>query len=175
MPTKTNLRKKLLPQLKSNTPKYIQYHSDQIFLQLQKHISKFQTRFIFLSLPREVKTDALISYLRKHKKIIIVPHMTEKTMQLVHYKPSDKLIIWKYNIREVNNPKIFNGKVDVTITPWLAFDSQNYRLGRGKWNYDKFFSQHPETFKIWVAFPEQIVAKVPTDKHDTPMNNILFW
>lgn len=70
-----------------------------------------------------------------------------------------------------------NAKVlDLIITPGLAFDEKNGRLGKGKGFYDKFFTEwdvllkdkqiEKLPYKLAVAFHQQIVEEVPMSEYD---------
>ena len=60
------------------------------------------------------------------------------------------------------------------ITPGLAFDASNYRLGYGGGYYDSFMVNHPDAWKIGICYPFQKVPKVPIEEHDLQLDKILF-
>ena len=67
-------------------------------------------------------------------------------------------------------PYVSEDQIDVVITPVVAFDSENRRLGYGGGNYDRLFKLiRPEAIVIGVAFSEQEVAVVPTDEYDVTL------
>ena len=68
---------------------------------------------------------------------------------------------------------IYEGPYDIAIIPGLAFDVENYRLGYGGGYYDNFLINHPETFKIGVGYPFQLVNKVAREEHDLSMDLII--
>ena len=61
---------------------------------------------------------------------------------------------------------------DLVIIPGVAFDRHGGRLGYGKGYYDRFLEQTC-AFRLAIAFDFQVIEKVPTEKHDVPMNGIL--
>lgn len=56
--------------------------------------------------------------------------------------------------------------------PGLAFDQNGYRLGYGGGYYDKYLSDHKGFVKTGLAFPEQIIDKIPYDKYDQQVDYI---
>ena len=72
------------------------------------------------------------------------------------------------DLRIAMNPESF----DLVIIPGVAFDRQGGRLGYGKGYYDRFLEQ-TTAFRLALAFNFQVLEKVPTEKHDVPMNGIL--
>ncbi|MDK2970995.1 MAG: 5-formyltetrahydrofolate cyclo-ligase [Candidatus Sumerlaeota bacterium] len=56
------------------------------------------------------------------------------------------------------------GEVGAILVPGLAFDRQGGRLGQGGGHYDRFLRTCPPSIPvIGVAFPFQIVDRVPSD------------
>lgn len=65
---------------------------------------------------------------------------------------------------------------NLVITPLLAFDRKGGRLGQGSGHYDRTLAnlrrQRP-VFVLGVAFAEQEVPSVPTDRHDERLDAIV--
>jgi len=65
---------------------------------------------------------------------------------------------------------------NLVITPLLAFDRRGGRLGQGAGHYDRTLAnlrrQRP-VFVLGIAFAEQEVAEVPTDRHDERLDAIV--
>lgn len=80
----------------------------------------------------------------------------------------------KYGIREPNNscPVVPLNRLDLTLVPGVAFDLHGRRLGRGKGYYDHLLAD-VRGKTCGVAFDEQIVADIPVEPHDIPLNCIL--
>ncbi|WP_395154572.1 5-formyltetrahydrofolate cyclo-ligase [Ilumatobacter sp.] len=63
---------------------------------------------------------------------------------------------------------------DVIIIPGLAFTVDGKRCGQGGGWYDRFLPQvRPDAVMIGVCFAPQIVAGLPTDKHDVVLDAIV--
>ena len=60
-------------------------------------------------------------------------------------------------------------QLDLRLVPAVGFDALGRRLGRGKGYYDQLLS-HTPAGKCGVAFDWQVVAELPAEPHDAPMN-----
>jgi len=63
-------------------------------------------------------------------------------------------------------------RLDLMLVPGVAFDLDGHRLGRGKGFYDRLLEKFGGV-ACGVAFDQQIVARVPREKHDARLNCIL--
>ena len=63
--------------------------------------------------------------------------------------------------------------LDAIVCPGLAFTRTGHRLGQGGGFYDRILKRYPCARKIGVAFPIQIVAELPGEAHDIPMDAVL--
>lgn len=63
-------------------------------------------------------------------------------------------------------------QIDVIIVPGIVFDKEGYRIGFGGGYYDRFLADYTGT-TIALAFDEQVVASVPRDRYDLPVQRIL--
>ena len=62
--------------------------------------------------------------------------------------------------------------LDLVLAPGVGFDVTGGRLGRGQGFYDRLLAQI-SGIKCGVAFDQQIVERIPGEKHDVRMNCIL--
>lgn len=169
------LRDTIKEKLKNISDEQITQNSENIFLQLSEKINKFQTRFIYLAIDKEIQTEKIITFLRQRWKTVLVPKILwNNEMIATEYKPDSLLDKWLYWIMEVKNWKEFLWEIEVAIVPWLAFTKEWKRLWRGKWYYDKFLWRNKKVYKIWICMPEQIVENIPVDEHDVMMDEVLF-
>jgi len=91
--------------------------------------------------------------------------------------PKSLWISGSYGIREPDPgswDRASLSEVDLALIPGLAFDSKGGRLGRGKGFYDRLLG-HPEFrgIKVGLAWDWQIVAEVPCDSDDIPMDFVV--
>jgi 5-formyltetrahydrofolate cyclo-ligase len=63
-------------------------------------------------------------------------------------------------------------QLDLVLVPGLAFDRHGYRLGRGKGFYDRLLAAVSGR-TCGVAFDAQLIATLPVEPHDVPLNCIL--
>lgn len=63
-------------------------------------------------------------------------------------------------------------RLDLALAPGLAFDLSGHRLGRGRGYFDRLLARAGGA-RCGIAFDWQIVAQVPVETHDVPMNFIL--
>jgi 5-formyltetrahydrofolate cyclo-ligase len=63
-------------------------------------------------------------------------------------------------------------QLDLVLVPGLAFDRHGYRLGRGKGFYDRLLATVSGR-TCGVAFDAQLIATLPVEPHDVPLNCIL--
>jgi 5-formyltetrahydrofolate cyclo-ligase len=64
----------------------------------------------------------------------------------------------------------------VVLVPGLAFGERGGRLGRGGGHYDRFLREarrHGSIAAIAMAFELQMVAEVPREAHDEPVDVIV--
>lgn len=65
-------------------------------------------------------------------------------------------------------------QIDVAITPLVAFDRTNARLGYGGGNYDRLLAElREDALVVGVAFTEQRVEHVPLEPHDLPLPHLV--
>ena len=62
--------------------------------------------------------------------------------------------------------------IDLIVVPGVAFDKNNYRMGRGRGFYDKLLATTATT-TLGVCFDFQFVAKVPVEAHDKAMSRVI--
>ena len=124
---------------------------------------------IYNSLPNEVDTSYLIN--KSIDKEILLPRITNNKMVFIKVNSNTKYTKSNFNINEPIGEE-YLGKIDLIIVPGVAFDKYLSRLGYGKGYYDKYL-ENKNVYKIGICFSEQIVDKVPIDKHDIKMNLLL--
>ena len=156
--------------------------SQQAFHQL-KHafIFKQSHRIAFyLSNLGELDPSWLMSYAQKQGKSLYLPalHPTQ-TNRLVFIKatPNTKLVKNRYGILE---PCVHlhawcpAWKLDLVITPLVAFDLQGHRLGMGGGFYDRSFAfkkgRHHKPTLIGLAYEFQQCSKLPSQDRDISLD-----
>lgn len=64
-------------------------------------------------------------------------------------------------------------KIELVITPGVAFDKKGNRIGMGKGYYDRYFQSGLKSIKIGLAYEEQILDSVPKDPYDEPVDLVV--
>lgn len=72
-------------------------------------------------------------------------------------------------------PGVNLGEIDLIIVPGVAFDREGHRLGRGGGFYDRFLARAElrRAFLLGVGFAVQLVARVPRQDHDRPVDAVV--
>ncbi len=128
---------------------------------------------LYYPLPDEVDTKYILN--RLTSPVILLPKVTGETeMELRIYRSNNDLSEGAFGIMEPTGERFTElQSIDVAIVPGMAFDKAGHRLGRGKGYYDRFLAGLPNTYKIGVCFPFQIVDNLPTDENDIMMDEIV--
>ena len=160
-----------------------QYNEDQLktigqdaMAQLEKtpEFKAAKTIFIYWSLPDEVPTHELIEKYRKEKRFIL-PRVVGDYLELREFTGIESLE--QGNSFGIQEPTgiIFSdlSSIDLVVVPGLAFTRNGHRLGRGGGYYDRTLPYLENAAKIGVAFPFQMVARVPFDTHDIPLDKVI--
>jgi 5-formyltetrahydrofolate cyclo-ligase len=59
------------------------------------------------------------------------------------------------------------------VVPGVAFSQDGHRLGRGGGHYDATLAQMPRAVRLGVAFEAQLVAELPREPHDAPLDAVV--
>lgn len=91
----------------------------------------------------------------------------------------DALVPGKYGLLEptADEEKLSIADVDIALLPGLAFDAAGGRIGRGNGGYDRWLEElrtkNPKA-KVWgIALDCQMVAVIPRETHDMPMDLVV--
>lgn len=139
-----------------------------------KEFKEAKTIFIYWSLPDEVPTHELIEKYRNEKRFIL-PRVVGDFLELREFTGIESLEQGNsYGIQEPTGP-VFSDftAIDLAVIPGLAFSRDGHRLGRGGGYYDRTLPVLENATKIGVAFPFQMVARVPLDTHDIPLDKVI--
>jgi 5-formyltetrahydrofolate cyclo-ligase len=124
----------------------------------------------------EIPTQQILGYLKLRNPglQVSIPKINTETEQIDQfiYKEDMEMVINRFGVKEPSDgDKIDATKIDVVLTPLLAFDKKGNRLGFGKGYYDKFFSQcRHDAIKIGLSYFEAEDLIGDTNKYDIPLN-----
>ncbi len=139
-----------------------------------------KTILAYAALPSEISLDPIIAAALTEGKRICIPAINweSKTMLPAQILNLDTdLQIGRYGVRTPlpSCPMVEPNKIDLILIPGLAFDRAFNRLGRGAGFYDRMIDSLPTPRPplVGVCFASQIVANVPTEPHDHPMDRVI--
>ena len=126
---------------------------------------------VYLSLPGEVDTAALIEKALHERKSVVAPRVNwdDHTMVPVEIRSLETdVTVGPKGIREpVSDKPICFETIDLIVVPGLAFDESGNRLGRGGGFYDRFLTRADvEATACAIAFDVQIMNHVPAGPED---------
>lgn len=131
-----------------------------------------KTVLLFHSLPDEVNTHALLATATDLGKKILLPVVVGQEIVPAEFSSLENLHSGAFSILEPDFQS-FTEKIDLVVTPGVAFDADGFRLGRGKGFYDRFFAKNLAVFKIGFCLNFQIKEKIPRENHDKKMDLII--
>lgn len=137
-----------------------------------------ETIMVFLSLPHEVDTTALVLRSWQDRKRVVAPKVSWNQRRMVPVEIrslTEDLAESSMGLREpVSGVPIPSSLVDLVIVPGLGFDEFGNRLGRGRGFYDRFLAQPDFTgVSCALAFEEQLTTNVPVGPLDQRINMLV--
>lgn len=177
----TSVRKKILAKRAGITKSFVNKASKKIYQRLikTKEYNNAKTIMFYVSKDNEVETRFMIEGTIKRNKKICVPKTDRINYRLypIMIKDIDKdLELGNFGLHEprLDRRKMVPiTKIDLIITPGIAFDRDGYRLGWGKGYYDRFLENTGRIPKIGLAFDFQVVPQLPRDSHDIPVDMVI--
>lgn len=180
MADKREIRKKILAIRNGMSPAEIAVKSDSIVRELTglRDFREASTLMVFLSFGSEVLTDDLLRWGWEAGKRMVVPLCSPQDRRLTPCLLDSfaELGIGRYGIREPKRENIQPAspeEIDAILVPAVAFDRRGYRVGYGGGYYDRYLPKVPRAVRIGAAFSCQIVAGVPADPYDVPVDRIV--
>ncbi len=140
---------------------------------------KAKTIFFYASFRSEVDTIKMIKASLGMGKKIILPKVDRENsaLRLYEIKGLEELSEGYMKILEpsVSEDRLRNlNDVDLIIIPGAAFDASGNRLGYGAGYYDKLLSKMKKKIPVIApAYEEQIVEKIPIERHDIKADKVV--
>jgi 5-formyltetrahydrofolate cyclo-ligase len=137
-------------------------------------VATAQRFFVYISHGPEVDTHALLHRLLREGRECVVPRITAaRRMEAVPFRSFADLGPGPLGILTPVGGMDYTGAVEVAVTPGLGFTTQGGRIGFGAGYYDRWFASHTVGLKVAVAFSVQVVAALPMEPTDIPMDVLL--
>lgn len=133
---------------------------------------------VFLSLPSEIETAAIVLRAWQDRKRVLAPKVSweQRRMLPVEIRSlTEDLTVSALGVREpLAGVPIPISMIDLVIVPGLGFDEFGNRLGRGRGFYDRFLA-HPEFHGVacGLAFEEQLVPAIPVGPLDRQVDMLV--
>lgn len=132
---------------------------------------------VFLSFDGELDTQPLIEQLWQAGKRVYLPVLhpfSPGNLLFLHYHPQSALVANRLKIREPRldvRDVLPLAKLDVLVTPLVAFDEDGQRLGMGGGFYDRTLQnwQQHKIQPVGYAHDCQLVEKLPVEEWDIPL------
>lgn len=176
---KSIIRKSILNDLNSLSTEWHQNQSSVIHKKvlIEETVKKAHIIGITLSAFPEVDTWKLIEELWRQGKRVAVPKCAPKTRQMTFYEITsfDQVEVVYMKLKEPipeRTTKMEASQIDVLIVPGVVFDTRGYRIGFGGGYYDRFLSKYFGP-TIAMAFDSQVIAQVPVEQYDLPVQMIM--
>lgn len=171
---KKELRREMLLKRLEQSTEQAKIKSKTVFKKIIKlpQYKNAKTIMVYMPIKGEVLTDKIISHALAFGKKVFAPKVDGDEMFAVAFDQSTQMIIGPFGVNEPCGIE-HTGEIDLVLVPGLAFDKKGNRLGFGKGYYDKFLKNR-NSFKIGVCYDFQVVAKLPTEKHDIPVDVLVY-
>ncbi len=131
---------------------------------------------IYMARRDELDTRNLIRRALRDKKEVFLPRLSPRGLAFYRIHHLKKhLEPGTYGILEPKARRGHRGRMkamDLAIIPGLGFTRTGVRLGRGGGHFDRLLAHSAGVVKIGVCFREQLLKKIPAQKHDVRMNFI---
>jgi len=137
---------------------------------------KAKSVMLYWPLSDETDVRPLIDKAMKQGKTVVLPTCVGDELVIRTYEGAENMKEGPFGIMEPNGRKISKEEyenVDLVIVPGMAFDYNGGRLGRGKGYYDRLLKQMPRCWKMGVCWSIQIIDRVPTNKNDVRMDEVI--
>ena len=141
-------------------------------------LKRFKRFAIYFPCKGEISLLPLLSYSKKHNKIIYLSIIKRKKMYFMRYEGKLKKNHFKIPEPAQSFQKTHPFVLNIVFTPLLAFDDQGNRLGMGGGFYDRCFEflrfrNHKKPLLYGVAYEWQKVSTLIPNSWDIPLQKVI--
>lgn len=106
---------------------------------------------------------------------VLLPRVEGDRLVMVAHAPGDVLAPGAFGVREPSGPSIEHpdARIDVVLTPGVAFSPTGARLGRGRGFYDRLLPKLPTAVRIGVCAEPFVIDDLPVEDHDVRMDLVV--
>lgn len=147
--------------------------------QFLAQLSSSQHIGVFLSLPEEIDSRPLISFLWQQGKSLYLPIVSAKDSPLIwrEYRQDTSLSKDRFGIEiPADNSEDWQGKLDVVFLPLVGVDRCGNRLGMGGGFYDRSFADKIRGHSPWLigfAYECQLIEHLQRRDWDVPLDALV--
>ena len=177
---KSELRKIYKQKRSDLTFEEIQMLQRSIYTQIyDMDISQIKTVHLFLTLTKfkEIDTEPITKYFRKHHKQIVVSkcNFEDNTLSHFYLEENTALELNKFGVPEPVDAKLAKEKdLDLVFVPLLVSDENHFRVGYGKGFYDRFLSNcRKDCKKIGLNFFKPISKIDDINEFDIALDKVI--
>lgn len=128
---------------------------------------------VFAAIRDEADPAHAVAALARRGKVLVYPRVSRGQPCLRFHRVLDptELVPSAFGVPEPTpaHAEVALEHIDAVVVPGLAFDPRGHRLGWGKGYYDATLARCPAV-RVGFAFQSQVIAEVPADAHDLPMD-----
>lgn len=130
--------------------------------------------FCYHALPMEVQTAGLIrEMLREGKEVYLPVTGADNELRAVRLTSAESVHRGAFRVMEPDgDEEIDPARLDLILTPGLAFDREGGRIGYGAGCFDRFLPRCRGLI-VGLALEMQMVDKVPMEPHDVYMQRLV--
>jgi 5-formyltetrahydrofolate cyclo-ligase len=181
-PARRALRRDLRAQRRA-LPAAVRAEADRAILATIKALPEYRRArriALFLAFDGEPSLGSLVAAARRHRKKLYVPVVRGTTMTFAELATGAKLEANMFGILEPKlGAPIDVRKLDLVLTPLVAFDDHGVRVGVGRGYYDRTFHflRHRSSWRrpklMGVAYELQRVAPLVPSSWDVPLFGVV--
>lgn len=154
------------------------YHQ-KASLMICSHIeawSVFQEAQVISSyLPMRDEVDLLLLMEKNPHKDWLVPRILPQGYMVFHPYDPGRLLRHRFGMLEPDPalPVVPAGRIELVLTPGLAYDLHGWRLGYGGGFYDRFLSEQKHLISLGVTYQALLQPTLPHEEYDVPVQYIV--
>lgn len=151
---------------------YDQWICQRLWDRIEKH--RLDTIHVYLPMGSEINIYPLLAKLLGKGLTLVAPRALPKgRFQNLVLQGLGQVEKGIFGTTYPSGEKEYLGVYDLIIVPGLAFDQQGFRVGYGGGYYDNFMVHHPDARKTGIAYPFQMMGRVPRESHDIALDEVL--
>ncbi len=132
---------------------------------------------IYVSMPSEVDTRALIRQAWEDGKRVAVPRCIPQTREMEFYEicSFEELVSGAFGVNEPlpdQKRLVTDGQTGLCIVPALCYDTDGYRLGYGKGYYDRFLARFGGDV-VGICYHDEVLPRLPRDPFDRAVDFVV--